>query len=80
MAFLNLSTSSNARTNWITIVLGAIIGILSFFKIIPDFQIAQSLGKDVADIITYATIVAWTSVFAVGLNLYNTISHLLKKQ
>lgn len=80
MAFLNLSTSSNARTNWITIVLGAIIGILSFFKIIPDLQIAQSLGKDVADIITYATIGAWTSVFAVGLNLYNTISHLLKKQ
>lgn len=80
MAFLNLSTSSNARTNWITIVLGAIIGILSFFKIIPDLQIAQSLGKDEADIITYATIGAWTSVFAVGLNLYNTISHLLKKQ
>ena len=80
MAFLNLSNSSNARTNWITIILGAIIGVLSFFKIIPDLQTAQSLGKDVADIITYATIGAWTSVFAVGLNLYNTISHLLKKQ
>lgn len=80
MAFLNLSTSSNARTNWITIVLGAIIGVLSFFKIIPDLQTAQSLGKDVADIITYATIGAWTSVFAVGLNLYNTISHLVKRE
>ena len=74
-----LQTSSNARTNWITIVLGAIIGLLSFFKIIPDLVTAQQLGKDVADIITYATIGAWTSVFAVGLNLYNTISHLLKK-
>ena len=80
MAFLNLSTSSNARTNWITIVLGAIIGVLSFFKIIPDLQTAQSLGKDGADIITYATIGAWTSVFAVGLNLYNTISHLVKRE
>lgn len=79
MAFLNLSNSSNARTNWITIILGALIGVLSFFKIIPDLQTAQSLGKDVADIITYATIGAWTSVFAVGLNLYNTISHLFKK-
>lgn len=78
-SFLNLSESSNARTNWITIALGAIIGVLSFFKIIPDLQTAQMLGKDVADIITYATIGAWTSVFAVGLNLYNTISHLLKR-
>ena len=74
-----LQTSSNARTNWITIVLGAIIGLLSFFKIIPDLVTAQDLGKDVANIITYATIGAWTSVFAVALNLYNTISHLLKK-
>lgn len=80
MAFLNLSTSSNARTNWITIILGALIGVLSFFKIIPDLQTAQSLGKDVADIITYASIGAWTSVFAVALNLYNTISHLLKNK
>ena len=71
-----LSVSSNARTNWITIVLGAVIGVLSFFKIIPDLQTAQSLGKDVSDIITYATIGAWTSVFTVGLNLYNTIKHL----
>lgn len=79
MALLNLSASSNARTNWITIVLGAIIGILSFFKIIPDLQTAQSLGSDVASLITYATLGAWTSVFTVVLNLYNTISHLLKK-
>lgn len=79
-SFLNLAVSSNARTNWITIALGALIGILSFFKIIPDLQTAQSLGKDVADIITYATVGAWTSVFAVGLNLYNTISHLLKNE
>lgn len=79
-SFLNLAASSNARTNWVTIVLGAIIGVLSFFKIIPDLNIAQNLGKDVADIITYATIGAWTSVFAVALNLYNTISHLLKRE
>lgn len=74
--FKALSVSSNARTNWITIALGAAIGILSFFKIIPDLQTAQSLGKDVTDIITYATVGAWTSVFTVALNLYNTIKHL----
>ena len=79
-SFLNLAVSSNARTNWITIALGAVIGVLSFFKIIPDLQTAQSLGSDVASLITYATVGAWTSVFAVLLNLYNTISHLLKKQ
>lgn len=75
-----LSVSSNARTNWITIALGAVIGVLSFFKIIPDLQTAQSLGKDVGDLISYATIGAWTSVFAVALNLYNTISHMLKNE
>jgi len=79
MAFLNLSESSNARTNWITIGLGLIIGVLSFFKIIPDLNTAQSLGKDVADLITYATVGAWTSVFTVLLNLYNTLTHLFKK-
>lgn len=79
MAFLNLSESSNARTNWITIALGLIIGVLSFFKIIPDLNTAQSLGKDVADLITYATVGAWTSVFTVLLNLYNTLTHLFKK-
>ena len=79
-SFLNLTVSSNARTNWITIVLGAIIGVLSFFKIIPDLIVAQSLGKDVADLITYATAGAWTAVFTVVLNLYNTITHLLKKE
>lgn len=78
-SFLNLATSSNARTNWITIALGAVIGVLAFFKIIPDLQTAQSLGKDVADLITYVTTAAWTSVFAVLLNIYNTVSHLLKK-
>jgi len=71
-----LATSSNARTNWITIVLAVIIGVLSFFKIIPDLQTAQSLGKDVGDLITYATAGAWTAVFTVALNLYNTIKHL----
>ena len=80
MAFLNLSTSSNARTNWITIVLGAIIGVLSFFKIIPDLQTAQSLGNDFASLIGYVRTGTWTLVFAVALNLYNTISHLLKKE
>lgn len=79
-SFLNLAVSSNARTNWITIGLGAIIGVLSFFKIIPDLVTAQSLGKDVGDLITYASVGAWTSVLAVLLNLYNTISHLLKKE
>lgn len=76
---LNLNVSSNARTNWATIVLGAVFGGLAFFKIIPDLNTAQNLGKDVADIIGYVQAGAWTSVFAVGLNLYNTISHLLKK-
>lgn len=79
MALLNLTESSNARTNWITIILGALIGILGFFKIIPDLQTAASLGSDVSSLITYATVGAWTSVFTVLLNLYNTISHLLKK-
>lgn len=79
-SFLNLAASSNSRTNWVTIILGAIIGVLSFFKIIPDLQVAASLGSDVASLITYATIGAWTSVFAVALNLYNTISHLLKRE
>ena len=79
MAFLNLSNSSNARTNWITIALGVVIGVLSFFKIIPDLQTAKDLGNDVSSLITYATVGAWTSVFAVVLNLYNTISHLLKE-
>lgn len=74
-----LTSSSNARTNWITIILGAIIGVLGFFKIIPDLQTAASLGSDVSNLITYATVGAWTSVFTVLLNLYNTISHLLKK-
>lgn len=63
-SFLNLAVSSNARTNWITIALGVVFGLLSFFKIIPD----------------RATVGAWTSVFAVVLNLYNTISHLFKKE
>lgn len=79
MALLNLTTSSNARTNWVTIALGAIFGLLTFFKIIPDLNTAQSLGKDVGDLITYVSVGAWTNVFIVGLNLYNTISHLLKK-
>jgi hypothetical protein len=78
--FLNLAVSSNARTNWVTIVLGAALGALSFFKIIPDLQTAQNLGNDFAALIGYVTAGAWTSVFAVALNLYNTISHLLKKQ
>lgn len=45
-SFLNLAVSSNARTNWITIALGVVFGLLSFFKIIPDLQTAQSLGND----------------------------------
>lgn len=79
-SFLNLAVSSNARTNWITIALGVVFGLLSFFKIIPDLQTAQSLGNDFGNLITYATVGAWTSVFAVVLNLYNTISHLFKKE
>ena len=79
-SFLNLAVSSNARTNWITIALGVVFGLLSFFKIIPDLQTAQSLGNDFGNLITYATVGAWTSVFAVLLNLYNTISHLFKKE
>jgi hypothetical protein len=74
-----LSTSSNARTNWITIALGVIFGALSFFKIIPDLNTAQSLGNDFGQLITLATAGAWTAVATVVLNLYNTISHLLKK-
>lgn len=31
-------------------------------------------------LLTDATLGAWTSVFAVVLNLYNTISHLFKKE
>ena len=79
-SFLNLAVSSNARTNWITIALGVVFGFLAFFKIIPDLQTAQSLGNDFSNLITYATVGAWTSVFAVLLNLYNTISHLFKKE
>lgn len=75
-----LLTSSNARTNWVTIVLGAAFGVLSFFKIIPDLQTAQSLGNDFASLIGYVRTGTWTLVFAVALNLYNTISHLLKKE
>jgi hypothetical protein len=79
MALLNLTESSNARTNWITIALGVIIGVLGFFKIIPDLQTAASLGSDVSSLILYAKTGAWTAVFTVLLNLYNTITHLLKK-
>lgn len=79
-SLLNLVVSSNARTNWVTIALGAIIGVLGFFKIIPDLQTAASLGSDVASLIAYVTAGAWTAVFTVLLNLYNTISHLLKKE
>lgn len=75
-----LSTSSNARTNWITIILGVILGALSFFKIIPDLNTAQSLGNDFGQLITMANAGAWTAVAAVAINLYNTISHLLKKE
>lgn len=78
-SFLNLAVSSNARTNWITIALGVIFGALSFFKIIPDLQTAQSLGNDFGQLIGYVKTGTWTLVFAVALNLYNTISHLLKK-
>ena len=79
-SFLNLTVSSNARTNWITIVLGAAFGVLAFFKIIPDLQTAQSLGNDFGALITHVKAGAWTLVFAVALNLYNTITHLLKKE
>ena len=53
--FKALAVSSNARTNWITIALGVMIGVLSFFKIIPDLQTAQSLGKDVAGDLTHVS-------------------------
>lgn len=79
-SFLNLAVSSNARTNWVTIALGVVFGLLSFFKIIPDLQTAQSLGNDFGNLIIYAQAGAWTAVFAVALNLYNTISHLFKKE
>lgn len=79
-SFLNLTTSSNARTNWITIVLGAAFGVLAFFKIIPDLQTAQSLGNDLSALITYVTTAAWGSVVTVAINLFNTIKHLLQKE
>ena len=78
-SFLNLAVSSNARTNWITIAIGALLGLLLFLKIIPDLQAAQSLGNDFGNLIFYAQTGAWTLVFQTLLNLYNTISHLLKK-
>lgn len=79
-SFLNLSESSNARTNWITIIVGAALGALSFFKITPDLETAQSLGVDVSNLISYVKVGNWTLVFTVVLNLYNTISHIVKNK
>ena len=69
--------STNALTDWITIILAVILGALGFFKILPDLQTSASLGAEVADLITNVTIGAWGSVLTAAIKLWNTISHLL---
>lgn len=78
-SFLNLTTSSNARTNWITIAISVVLAVLAFFNIIPDLEEAQSLGSEISQLIGYVKTGAWGLVFTAGWNLYNTISHLFKK-
>lgn len=71
--------STNAVTDWITIALGVVIGVLAFFFVIPDLNAASDLGKDVTDLIANVKIGAWGTVLTVAIKLWNTISHLIKK-
>ncbi len=71
--------STNALTDWITIALGVVIGVLAFFFVIPDLNAASDLGKDVTDLISNVKIGAWGTVLTVAIKLWNTISHLIKK-
>lgn len=71
--------STNAVTDWITIVIALILGSLGFFKILPDLNAASSLGTDVTDAITNVTLGAWGAVLTAAIKIWNTITHLLAK-
>lgn len=71
--------STNAITDWITIVIAAVLGVLGFFKVLPDLQTASGIGVDVSDLIVNVTIGAWGAVLTLLIKLWNTISHLIAK-
>lgn len=71
--------SSNAITDWITIAIGIVLGVLGFFYVLPDLQAASDLGKDVTDLIVNVKLGAWGTVLTVAIKIWNTVSHLIKK-
>lgn len=78
MNFLNLGISSNARTNWLTIIFAGVLGILGFFKLVPDLETASAVGDTVTNAIGYAKGGSWALLFTAVINLVNTVTHILK--